>query len=107
MTEAAAPIEDMGQDVRPPVKPPAAAPGRRCAATSRRVAIVDILATERGDGPRPAVLYAGARAARRQRPDLSLFDLPTPGSAREPSRIPRRPDLPGPFPFTLITATRP
>jgi hypothetical protein len=106
MTEAAAPIEDMGQDVRPPVKPPAAAPGRRCAATSRRVAIVDILATERGDGPRPAVLYAPGlvlRAGSGRVYPYSTF-LPWLGQGGFPN--PRGRDLPGPFPFTLITAIR-
>jgi O-methyltransferase domain len=53
-----------------------------------RVAIVDILATERGDGPRPAVLYARgsccAPAAAASIPIRPSY----PGSAKEASGIP-------------------
>jgi ubiquinone/menaquinone biosynthesis C-methylase UbiE len=71
-----------------------------------RVAIVDILPTERGDGPRAAVLYALGLVLRTSSGRIYPYSTLRRWLGQEGFEAPRRRDLPGPFPFTLITATR-
>ena len=71
-----------------------------------RVAIVDILPTERGDGPRPAVLYALGLVLRTSSGRIYPYSTYRRWLGRGGFDDPWRRDLPGPFPFTLITATR-
>jgi hypothetical protein len=71
-----------------------------------RVAIVDILPTERGDGPRPAVLYALGLVLRTSSGRIYPYSTFRRWLGQGGFEDPRRRDLPGPFPFTLITATR-
>jgi SAM-dependent methyltransferase len=70
------------------------------------VAIVDILPTQRGDGPRPAVLYALGLVLRtssgRIYPHSTFRRWLGEGGFEDV----RRRNVPGPFPFTLITAAR-
>ena len=71
-----------------------------------RVAIVDILPTERGDGPRPAVLYALGLVLRTSSGRIYPYSTFRRWLGQGGFEDPRRRELPGPFPFTLITATR-
>lgn len=71
-----------------------------------RVAIVDILPTERGDGPRPAVLYALGLVLRTSSGRIYPYSTFRRWLGQAGFEDPSRNDLPGPFPFTLITATR-
>jgi SAM-dependent methyltransferase len=70
------------------------------------VPIVDILSTQRGDGPRPAVLYALGLVLRtssgRIYPHSTFRRWLGEGGFEDV----RRRNVPGPFPFTLITAAR-
>jgi ubiquinone/menaquinone biosynthesis C-methylase UbiE len=70
------------------------------------VAIVDILSTQRGDGPRPAVLYALGLVLRtssgRIHPHSTFRRWLGEGGFEDV----RRRNVPGPFPFTLMTAAR-
>ena len=70
------------------------------------VAIVDIVPTERGDGPRPAVLYALGLMLRTSSGRIYPYSTFRRWLGQGGFEDPRRRDLPGPFPFTLITATR-
>jgi ubiquinone/menaquinone biosynthesis C-methylase UbiE len=82
---------------------------RRAAGALRpagRVAIVDILPTEHGDGPRPAVLYALGLVLRTSSGRIYPYSTFQRWLGRGGFEAPRRRELPGPFPFTLITATR-
>ena len=71
-----------------------------------RVAIVDILPTERGDGPRPVVLYALGLVLRTNSGRIYPYSSFRRWLGQGGFEDSRRGDLPGPFPFTLITATR-
>ena len=71
-----------------------------------RVAIVDVLPTERGDGPRPAVLYALGLVLRTSSGRIYPYSTFRRWLGQEGFEDPRRRELPGPFPFTLITAIR-
>jgi ubiquinone/menaquinone biosynthesis C-methylase UbiE len=71
-----------------------------------RVAIVDILPTERGDGPRPAVLYALGLELRTSSGRIYPYSTFRRWLGQAGFEDPSRNDLPGPFPLTLITATR-
>jgi SAM-dependent methyltransferase len=70
------------------------------------VAIVDILPTERGDGPRPAVLYALGLVLRTSSGRIYPYSTFRRWLGEGGFEDVRRRNLPGPFPFTLITATR-
>ena len=128
MTEVAAPIGRVRPDARPPITPAqAAALQEACAAAAAihsalelgvvarvtealrpggTAAIVDILPTQRGDGPRPAVLYALGLVLRtssgRIYPHSTFRGWLGEGGFEDV----RRRNVPGPFPFTLITAAR-
>ena len=117
MTEAAAPIEDMRRDVLLPISPATtAALQEACAAAAAihsarerpagRIAIVDILPTERGDGPRPAVLYALGLVLRTSSGRIYPYSTFRRWLGQGGFEAPRRRELPGPFPFILITAIR-
>jgi ubiquinone/menaquinone biosynthesis C-methylase UbiE len=71
-----------------------------------RVAIVDVLPTERGDGPRPAVLYALGLVLRTSSGRICPYSTFRRWLGQEGFENPCRHELPGPFPFTLITAIR-
>lgn len=71
-----------------------------------KVAIVDILPHERGDGPRPAVLYALGLVLRTSSGRIYPYSTYRRWLGQEGFEDPCRRDLPGPFPLTLITATR-
>jgi ubiquinone/menaquinone biosynthesis C-methylase UbiE len=71
-----------------------------------RVAIVDILPTERGDGPRAAVLYALGLVLRTSSGRIYPYSTFRRWLGQGGFEAPRRRDLPGPLPFTLITANR-
>ena len=71
-----------------------------------RIAIVDILPTERGDGPRPAVLYALGLVLRTSSGRIYPYSTFRRWLGQEGFENPCRHELPGPFPFTLITAIR-
>jgi SAM-dependent methyltransferase len=71
-----------------------------------RIAIVDILPTERGDGPRPAVLYALGLVLRTSSGRIYPYSTFRRWLGQGGFEAPRRRELPGPFPFTLITAIR-
>jgi SAM-dependent methyltransferase len=71
-----------------------------------RVAIVDILPTERGDGPRPAVLYALGLVLRTSSGRIYPYSSFRRWLGEGGFEDVRRRNLPGPFPFTLITAAR-
>jgi SAM-dependent methyltransferase len=71
-----------------------------------RVAIVDILPTERGDGPRPAVLYALGLVLRTGSGRIYPYSTFRRWLGEAGFEDARRHNLPGPFPFTLITGTR-
>jgi hypothetical protein len=70
------------------------------------VAIVDILPTERGDGPRPAVLYALGLVLRTSSGRIYPYSTFRRWLEQGDFETPRHRDLPGPLPFTLITAIR-
>jgi ubiquinone/menaquinone biosynthesis C-methylase UbiE len=70
------------------------------------VAIIDILPTEQGDGPRPAVLYALGLVLRTSSGQIYPYSTFRRWLGQVGFEIPHRRELPGPFPFTLITATR-
>jgi ubiquinone/menaquinone biosynthesis C-methylase UbiE len=71
-----------------------------------RVAIVDLLPTEHGDGPRPAVLYALGLVLRTSSGRIYPYSTFRRWLGQAGFEDPSRNDLPGPFPLTLITATR-
>ena len=71
-----------------------------------RVAIVDILPTERGDGPRPAVICALSLVLRAGSGGIYPYPTFRRGLGEGGFEDARRRDLPGPFPFTLITGRR-
>jgi SAM-dependent methyltransferase len=71
-----------------------------------RVAIVDILPTERGDGPRPAVLYALGLVLRTSSGRIYPYSTFRRWLGEGGFEDVRRRDLPGPFPITLITGER-
>jgi SAM-dependent methyltransferase len=71
-----------------------------------RVAIVDILPTERGDGPRPAVLYALGLVLRTSSGRIYPYSTFRRWLGQAGFEDPCRRDLPAPLQFTLITATR-
>ena len=70
------------------------------------LAIIDILPTERGDGPRPAVLYALGLVLRTSSGQIYPYSTFRRWLGQEGFENPCPHELPGPFPFTLITATR-
>jgi SAM-dependent methyltransferase len=72
-----------------------------------RVAIVDILPTARGDGPRPAVLYALGLVLRTGSGRIYPYSTFRRWLDEAGFEDACRHDLPGPFPFTLITGRRP
>jgi len=71
-----------------------------------RVAIVDILPSERGDGPRPAVLYALGLVLRTGSGRIYPYSTFRRWLGEGGFDDIRRHSLPGPYPFTLITARR-
>jgi SAM-dependent methyltransferase len=71
-----------------------------------RVGIVDILLNERGDGPRPAVLYALGLVLRTGSGRIYPYSAFRRWLGEDAFEDVRRRDLAGPFPFTLITGTR-
>jgi SAM-dependent methyltransferase len=71
-----------------------------------RVAIVDFLPTERGDGPRPAVLYALGLVLRTGSGRIYPYSTFRRWLDQAGFEDARRRALPGPFPFTLITGRR-
>jgi ubiquinone/menaquinone biosynthesis C-methylase UbiE len=71
-----------------------------------RVAIVDILPNERGDGPRPAVLYALGLVLRTGSGQIYPYSAFRRWLSEGGLEDARRHSLPGAFPFTLITAQR-
>ena len=71
-----------------------------------RVAIVDILPTERGDGPRLAVLYALGLVLRTASGRIYPYSTFRRWLDQAGFEDARRRALPGPFPFTLMTGTR-
>jgi hypothetical protein len=66
----------------------------------------NFLPTERGDGPRPAVLYALGLVLRTSSGRIYPYSTFRRWLGQAGFDDPSRNDLPGPFPFTLITATR-
>jgi SAM-dependent methyltransferase len=71
-----------------------------------RVAIVDILPSERGGWPRPAVLYALGLVLRTSSGRIYPYSTFRRWLGEGGFEDVRRRNLPGAFPFTLITATR-
>jgi SAM-dependent methyltransferase len=71
-----------------------------------RVAIIDILPTEHGDGPRPAVLYALGLVLRTASGRIYPYSTFRRWLGEGGFEGPHRHDLPGPFPLTLITGRR-
>jgi ubiquinone/menaquinone biosynthesis C-methylase UbiE len=71
-----------------------------------RVAIVDIVPTERGDRPRRAVLYALGLVLRTSSGRIYPYSTFRRWLEQGDFETPRHRDLPGPLPFTLITAIR-
>lgn len=71
-----------------------------------RIAIVDILPTERGDGPRPAVLYALGLVLRTGSGRIYPYSTFRHWLGEGGFEDTRRHNLPGPYPFTLITGRR-
>ena len=70
------------------------------------VAIVDILPTERGDGPRPAVLYALGLVLRTGSGRIYPYSTFRRWLGEGGFEDIRRHNLPGPYPLTLITGRR-
>jgi len=70
------------------------------------VAIIDILPTEQGDGPRPAVLYALGLVLRTSSGQIYPYSTFRRWLGQVGFENPHVQELSGPFPFTLITATR-
>lgn len=71
-----------------------------------RVAIIDILPTEHGDGPRPAVLYALGLVLRTASGRIYPYSTFRRWLGEGGFEGPHRHALPGPFPLTLITGRR-
>lgn len=71
-----------------------------------RGAIVDILPNERGDGPRPAVLYALGLVLRTGSGRIYPYSTFRHRLGEGGFEDTRRHNLPGPYPFTLIAGRR-